>query len=160
MKSPISSLEPSSRSSSVSIFVWQKDLDLWRSALPWKRPEGAGFQEGRLWLRYRADRTGTHPSGGLWVLLLGGDLRPGQAASPLHPDRRGFVGGAFVALGGGSGHRARRGRGAEEAPRAAADHGLRRNHAAVTLTRSLLAEGSEQESDLPDRRRRRPPGER
>lgn len=37
VKSPISSLEPSSPSSSFSISVWQKDLDLWSREQPWKR---------------------------------------------------------------------------------------------------------------------------
>lgn len=109
-----------------------------------------------LRFRYHADRTRTHHSGGLWVLLLGGDLRPGQTASPLHSDGRGFVCRTFGTLRGGAGHRAGRGRGAEEAPRAAADHRLQRHHAAVIQTRSLLAEGSEQESNLPSPRRRRP----
>jgi len=36
VKSPISSLEPSTLSSSVSMSVWQKDLDLWSSEVLWK----------------------------------------------------------------------------------------------------------------------------
>lgn len=48
VKSPIRSLEPSSPSSSVSIFVWQKDLDLCRRAAPWKRQGGVSGGELRF----------------------------------------------------------------------------------------------------------------
>lgn len=66
----------------------------------------------------------TDHSWGFRVLFQVGDVRSSQAAPPLHPDRRGFVSGAVGTLDRRTGHRTGHGRGAEQAPRPAANHRL------------------------------------
>lgn len=67
-------------------------------------------------------------------------MRPGQTASPLHPDGRGFVCRTVRALCRGTGHGTGRGRGAEQTPRPPADHRLQEEDASVILNPEKLRE--------------------